>query len=44
MSGHRGWETFVTWQAGGVSLCLEVYYILPVAKEERYLGETVRRS
>lgn len=40
MAGHHSWEArtfppFVTMQAGGVSLCLEVHYILLVAKEGR---------
>lgn len=32
MVGHHSWKTFVTSQTGGVPLCLEVHYLLPVAK------------
>lgn len=47
MAGHHSWEArtfppFVTMQTGGVSLCLEVHYILPVSKEGRQLGEMVK--
>lgn len=47
MVGHHSWEArtflpFVTMQTGGVSLCLEVHYILPVSKEGRLSGEMVK--